>query len=34
MKIGAWREHYNTRRPHSQLGYRTPEEFAALRAAG
>jgi putative transposase len=27
-KIGAWREHYNTRRPHSQLGYRTPEEFA------
>lgn len=33
-KIGAWREHYNTRRPHSQLGYRTPEEFAALRAAG
>ena len=27
-KIGAWREHYNTRRPHSQLGYQTPEEFA------
>jgi putative transposase len=27
-KISAWREHYNTRRPHSQLGYRTPEEFA------
>lgn len=27
-KIGAWREHYNTRRPHSQLGYKTPEEFA------
>src|SRR5689334_7105831 len=24
----------NTRRPHSQLGYRTSEEFAALRAAG
>jgi putative transposase len=33
-KIGAWCEHYNTRRRHSQLGYRTPEEFAALRAAG
>jgi putative transposase len=27
-KISAWREHYNTCRPHSQLGYRTPEEFA------
>jgi hypothetical protein len=27
-KIGAWRDHYSTRRPHSQLGYRTPEEFA------
>ncbi len=27
-KISAWREHYNQRRPHSQLGYRTPEEFA------
>lgn len=33
-KISDWREHYNTRRPHSALGYRTPEEFAALRAAG
>jgi putative transposase len=27
-KIGAWREHYNLRRPHSGLGYRTPQEFA------
>ena len=26
-KIAAWREHYNRRRPHSALGYRTPEEF-------
>ena len=27
-KIAAWREEYNRRRPHSSLGYRTPEEFA------
>lgn len=27
-KITGWRLHYNTRRPHSQLGYRTPEQFA------
>ena len=27
--IEAWREEYNRRRPHSSLGYRTPEEFAA-----
>ena len=34
-QIGAWRKHYNQLRPHSSLGYRTPEEFAALhRAAG
>jgi putative transposase len=26
-KITRWRLH-NTRRPHSQLGYRTPEQFA------
>ncbi|MFM2125476.1 MAG: hypothetical protein RL328_1927 [Acidobacteriota bacterium] len=32
-KINAWREHYNTRRPHSQLGYRTPEEFALAHAS-
>ncbi len=29
-KIAAWREEYNRERPHSSLGYRTPEEFAAL----
>jgi putative transposase len=28
-KISTWREDYNARRPHSQLGYRTPNEFAA-----
>jgi len=33
-KIAAWRTEYNTERPHSALGYRTPAEFAALRAAG
>jgi putative transposase len=27
-KISAWRTDYNSRRPHSSLGYRTPEEFA------
>ena len=27
-KISTWREDYNARRPHSQLGYRTPNEFA------
>jgi putative transposase len=26
--IEAWRVDYNTVRPHSSLGYRTPEEFA------
>lgn len=33
QKIRAWRTEYNTQRPHSSLGYRTPMEFAALRAA-
>ena len=30
--IEAWREDYNQRRPHSALGYRTPEEFAKMAA--
>ena len=33
-QIEAWRDHYNRVRPHSALDYRTPLEFAALRAAG
>jgi putative transposase len=28
-KLGAWREEYNRERPHSSLGYRTPQAFAA-----
>ena len=32
-KIEAWRQDYNQQRPHSALGYRTPEEFAAQVAA-
>ena len=32
-QIKAWRDRYNRVRPHSALGYRTPEQFAALRAA-
>jgi len=31
--IEAWRVDYNSVRPHSSLGYRTPEEFAASTAA-
>jgi transposase InsO family protein len=27
--IADWREDYNTRRPHSALGMRTPTAFAA-----
>jgi transposase InsO family protein len=29
-KIRAWRDEYNGERPHSSLGYRTPNEFAAV----
>jgi putative transposase len=29
-KISAWRDEYNGERPHSSLGYRTPNEFAAV----
>ena len=32
--IEAWRVDYNTVRPHSSLGYRTPEEFAAANGCG
>jgi len=28
-KIEAWRREYNRERPHSSLGYLSPEEFAA-----
>lgn len=31
--IEAWRKDYNTVRPHSSLGYRAPEEYAAAVAA-
>ena len=33
MKARAWREDFNTRRPHSSLGYLTPSEFALRSAA-
>jgi putative transposase len=32
-KIGEWRVEYNEERPHSSLGYKTPNEFAAAFAA-
>lgn len=32
--IEAWRIDYNEARPHSSLGYRTPEEFAAWSTQG
>jgi len=32
-KIEMWRRDYNQARPHSALGYQTPEEFAAQAAA-
>jgi putative transposase len=31
-EITAWRRHYNTQRPHSALGYRTPAEYSATTA--
>ena len=31
-KIAAWRKEYNEDRPHSSLGYKTPNEFAAAPA--
>jgi putative transposase len=31
--IEAWRVDYNTVRPHSSLGYKTPEEYAAAVTA-
>jgi len=30
--IERWRRHYNEVRPHSSLGYLTPNEFASQRA--
>ena len=32
-KIAAWRDEYNQDRPHSSLGYQTPEAFARQAAA-
>ena len=32
-KIAAWREDYNSRRPHSALRYLTPKEFARRAAS-
>jgi putative transposase len=32
-KVGSWRREYNEARPHSSLGYQTPEAFAASQAA-
>lgn len=33
-KVAAWRNEYNTERPHSALGYRTPIEFRASLGRG
>ena len=32
-KVEGWRREYNQARPHSSLGYQTPEAFAARQAA-
>src|SRR5207244_12598731 len=32
-KIAAWRKEYNEDRPHSSLGYWTPQEFARREQA-
>ena len=32
-KIAQWKQDYNQARPHSALGYRTPEEFAKSATA-
>jgi putative transposase len=32
-EIELWRHHYNTERPHSALGYRSPMEFLNINAA-
>jgi len=32
--IEAWRQHYNSQRPHSSLGYLPPAEFARRWRAG
>jgi len=32
-EIGQWRNHYNTKRPHSALGYLSPTEFLMKTAA-
>lgn len=32
--IESWRKYYNTERPHSALGYRTPTEFRESLASG
>jgi len=32
--VDAWRQEYNSERPHSSLGYKTPREFAATQGYG
>ena len=33
-KIADWKKDYNEQRPHSSLGYKTPQEFAAAMSCG